>query len=540
MPQIPSFSRSHTCAMWRALGTEPSLTSQILEQLLETLSREIPYKESKSFLLGSGSERVATPLPLAATCALDELMSVPEAAAAVLERFPTLFQSLLLRLGCSVGVQLPKFLQGREKRSQLGSAPRSLQPCSCAVETLKAMLERAGNDDVVRDVGNAGGWELMGIPERHHDGIALLAGAMARLCGPRLPPIVRSLIPVLGSVFECQRVTSTAFLAELLNHNVVNDLILLEPLLDALTALEKDSCLLVRILALRGLGNVTSGCPEKIRRHGSQLLASMVNGMDDKDDPNNLVALEAMSSLSKLLDHLEERDVQSMLLHIAIRIRPFFDSSLPRPGIPPGCSSMLLCRAHGATGIVPLELSHWNCAIGIVPLELSHRNCPTRIIPLELCHWNCPIGIVPLELSHWNCPNGIVPPELSHWDYPIGSVPLELSHRNCPTGIVPLELSHWNCPSGIVPLELFHWDRAIGIIPLELSHWNCPTGITPLELSHWNCPIGIVSLELSCWDHPTGIVPPGSCHWNCPSGIVPLGSCHWDHPIGIVLLGSSH
>ncbi|NXR36665.1 MROH1 protein, partial [Zosterops hypoxanthus] len=153
--------------------------------------------------------------------------------------------------------------------------------------------------------------------------------AMAQLCGPRLPPIIRSLIPALGSVFECQRVTSTAFLAELLNHNVVNDLILLEPLLDALTALEKDSSLLVRVLALRGLGNVASGSPEKIRRHGSQLLASMVNGMDDKDDPNNLLALEAMSSLSKILHHLEERDVQSMLLHIAIRIRPFFDSEHP-------------------------------------------------------------------------------------------------------------------------------------------------------------------------------------------------------------------
>ncbi|XP_053801907.1 maestro heat-like repeat-containing protein family member 1 [Vidua chalybeata] len=309
---------SPTCAMWRALGTEPSLTSQILEQLLEKLSREIPFKESKSFLPGSASERVATVPPLAATRALDELMSVPEAAAAVLERFPELFQGLLLRLGCSVGVQLPKFLQGREKRN--------LQPCSCAVQTLKAMLARAGNDDVVQDVGSAGGWELMGIPERHHDGIALLAGAMARLCGPRLPPIVRSLIPVLGSAFECQRVTSSAFLAELLSHKVVNDLVLLEPILDALTALEKDSCLLVRVLALRGLGNVASGSPEKIRRHGSQLLASMVNGMDDKDDPNNLLALEAMSSLSKILDHLEERDVQSMLLHIAIRIRPFFDS----------------------------------------------------------------------------------------------------------------------------------------------------------------------------------------------------------------------
>lgn len=70
-----------------------------------------------------------------------------------------------------------------------------------------------------------------------------------------------------------------------------------------------------------------------MRKHGAKLLASMVNGMDDKDDPHNLVALEAMSSLSKLLDHVEERDIQSMLLHIAIRIRPFFDSvRRRRPG----------------------------------------------------------------------------------------------------------------------------------------------------------------------------------------------------------------
>lgn len=66
--------------------------------------------------------------------------------------------------------------------------------------------------------------------------------------------------------------------------------------------------------------------PPQVRKHGAKLLASMVNGLDDKDDPHNLVALEAMSSLSKLLGHVEERDMQSMLLHIAIRIRPFFDS----------------------------------------------------------------------------------------------------------------------------------------------------------------------------------------------------------------------
>ncbi|XP_050193492.1 maestro heat-like repeat-containing protein family member 1 [Myiozetetes cayanensis] len=119
------------------------------------------------------------------------------------------------------------------------------------------------------------------------------------------------------------------FLLQLLNSKVVNDLLLLETVLDALTGRQKDSCLLVRVLALRGLGNVASGSPEKVRKHGPTLLASMVGGMDDKDDPHNLVALEAMSSLSKLLDHLEQRDIQSMLLHVAIRIRPFFDSEQP-------------------------------------------------------------------------------------------------------------------------------------------------------------------------------------------------------------------
>ncbi|NXQ84812.1 MROH1 protein, partial [Nyctibius grandis] len=156
-----------------------------------------------------------------------------------------------------------------------------------------------------------------------------LCSAMARHAGPRLPLIVKNLIPTLSSVFDSQRITTTAFFAELLSCNVVNDLLLLETVMDNMTGRQKDPCTLVRMLVLRGLGNIAAGSPEKVRKHGAKLLASMVNGMDDKDDPHNLVALEAMSSLSKLLDHVEERDIQSMLLHIAIRIRPFFDSEQP-------------------------------------------------------------------------------------------------------------------------------------------------------------------------------------------------------------------
>lgn len=88
----------------------------------------------------------------------------------------------------------------------------------------------------------------------------------------------------------------------------------------------------------------------QVGQHGAQLLASMINGLDDKDDPHNLVALEAMTGLSKLLAFTEERDVHSMLLHIAIRIRPFFDSV--RMALCPGSSRgrWLDCRLRRREG----------------------------------------------------------------------------------------------------------------------------------------------------------------------------------------------
>ncbi|XP_033011909.1 maestro heat-like repeat-containing protein family member 1 isoform X4 [Lacerta agilis] len=318
---------SCSCLMWRALASEPPLATQVLELLLEKVNRDVPYKENKSFLRGSGSERVATFFPLAATCALHEIMSVPECGQAIVGLYAELFVSLLLRVSCTVGVHLPKNMQSKERKSAGRGQPlRPLDPCSSAVETLKAMLTQGGSEEVARAVSASGGWESLRSMERHHDGVAVLASAMAKHAGPKLPLIVKTLSPMLNSIYDSQRLTTTAFFAELLSSNVVNDLVLLASVMDSMTARQRDPCTSVRMLALRGLGNMASGSPEKVRRHGAQLLASMMNGMDDKDDPHSLVALEAMGGLAKILGFLEERDVRSMLLHIAIRIRPFFDS----------------------------------------------------------------------------------------------------------------------------------------------------------------------------------------------------------------------
>ena len=180
---------------------------------------------------------------------------------------------------------------------------------------------------------------------------------------------------------------------------MVNDLMLLESLLDNLMARQKDTSARVRRLVLRGLANVALGSPDKVtvgqpsralllgkggraepqlvrrlgetqqpqarrvgswaagcgmawahrcvwppqvRTHGPQLLTAMIGGLDDGDDPHSLVALEAMVGLARLMDLVDAWDLRAVLLHIAVRIRPFFDSVGPPPLAVAAWSTLLL------------------------------------------------------------------------------------------------------------------------------------------------------------------------------------------------------
>ena len=68
---------SHTCTLWRALALEPSLTAQVLGLLLEKMSRDVPFKETRAFLLSSSPGREATLLPLAVSGAPGLMRTAP-------------------------------------------------------------------------------------------------------------------------------------------------------------------------------------------------------------------------------------------------------------------------------------------------------------------------------------------------------------------------------------------------------------------------------------------------------------------------------
>uniref|UniRef100_A0A674EIK6 Maestro heat like repeat family member 1 n=1 Tax=Salmo trutta TaxID=8032 RepID=A0A674EIK6_SALTR len=320
---------SWSCEMWIALGADSKLASQIMEMLMEKLNIMVPYVDKKESMMRGGLTKVATSHPLAMTCALKEMMLNGQSQDAVVSLFPQLFSSLLVRLGSSLGVTLPKDINsfGTNRKSPTKLAA-GFDVCGVAVEALRILLARAQLDHVVKPLDQEGAWDKMKDPQQHIPGVTLLARAMAKHAGPRLPAIVECLCPCLNNIYECQRVTITAFFSELLNHHVVTELMMMDVLMNNMMERISDPCCTVRMLAVRGLGNIAVGSPEKVHMEegGGGLLAAMSSGMEEKDDPGKRITLEAMSGLSKVLLYLDKKNVQLLVVYIFMKIKPFLES----------------------------------------------------------------------------------------------------------------------------------------------------------------------------------------------------------------------
>ncbi|KAI2655146.1 Maestro heat-like repeat-containing protein family member 1 [Labeo rohita] len=295
---------SWSCEMWIALGADSTVALQIMEMIIEKLNVMVPYVDKKESML--------------------------RPADAVVRVFPKLFSSLLVRLGSSVGVQLPKDLNSnsiisdRKTTNKMNLA--NFDVCGVAVEALRILLARAQLDAVVKPLDQEAAWDKMKDPQQHTTGVTLLSRAMAKHAGPRLPAIVESLCPSLCNIYECQRITVTAFFSELLNHHVVTELMILDMLMNNMMERITDTCGTVRMLAVRGLGNIAVGSPEKVNKYAKELLAAMSSGMEEKDDPGKLITLEAMSGMSKILLYLDQKNVHLLVVYIFMKIKPFLEN----------------------------------------------------------------------------------------------------------------------------------------------------------------------------------------------------------------------
>ncbi|XP_075772959.1 maestro heat-like repeat-containing protein family member 2B [Pelodiscus sinensis] len=157
---------------------------------------------------------LAAAAPLTATCAIFEVVSALQLSKSVQELFPELFTVLLQQISQTLGQKMP--LPRMRRRRRLFRKGQQLcegNPCRLSIEALEAVLLKAMNEKLIRTLWKQKTWMLLENPQTHHEGVCLLVRVLQR-SGLITVEIIQSLLPWVNSPSENQRVTSTAFFAQ--------------------------------------------------------------------------------------------------------------------------------------------------------------------------------------------------------------------------------------------------------------------------------------------------------------------------------------
>ncbi|XP_078055950.1 maestro heat-like repeat-containing protein family member 1 [Mustelus asterias] len=319
--QIPF--QTYMGEVWRSLLGDNTLVTTSVKYLLDNLKLLCDDRKEYHVRLVT---RSATQQSLAVICALHAMICSPESESLINILYPHLFSTVLIFLSSIVQVgftrDFPRIPNERKTFSQ-PEEPGDADVWNYTIEILQALL--ANGRKVDSNTAKKGDWDLMKSPEKHHEGVMLLASTMATCAVHHLISIVEQLIPFLVNVNERQRITVAAFFAELLNHSVMVELSLTDTLVSSLLRCLMDTSLTVQRLAVRGLGNVAIGAPQKVGKYSTKLLSTMIAVVHKYSKSNHLLAVEAMSSISKILDRPQESFADSILIDVALAIEPFFE-----------------------------------------------------------------------------------------------------------------------------------------------------------------------------------------------------------------------
>ncbi|CAM5124792.1 unnamed protein product [Natator depressus] len=313
---------SDTAELWRSLGGDPLLATQVLQALIEKI--KTPTRTEGSITSETEIDRhLAAAEPLSATCAIFEVVSALQSSKAVQELLPELFPVLLQHVSQTLGQKLP--LPTRSSPSQLR---RGLQltegnPCRLSIKALESVLFKGGNERLVRVLRKQRTWTLVENPKTHHEGVCLLVSLLLR-SGLITPEIIQSLLPWVNSPTENHRVTSTAFLAQLMSDPMLREKKFLKPVLHILEEKSHDRNSIVRQMAVRGLGNLVYGAPEKVKKHKKFLMVILIRALSDPFSSE--VIGESMKAVAKVLKELKEKDIGSSFRDLTQQIRTYFDN----------------------------------------------------------------------------------------------------------------------------------------------------------------------------------------------------------------------
>ncbi|XP_075772887.1 maestro heat-like repeat-containing protein family member 2B [Pelodiscus sinensis] len=312
---------SDTTELWRSLGTDPLLAPQVLKVLIERI--KTPTSQEGSTTSETETDlHLAAAEPLTATCAIFEVVSALQLSKTVQELFPELFTVLLQQISQTLGQKMPlPRMSSRRRLFRKGQQLCEGNPCRLSIEALEAVLLKATNEKLIRTLWKQKTWMLLENPQTHHEGVCLLVRVLQR-SGLITVEIIQSLLPWVNSPSENQRVTSTAFFAQLMTDPILREKKILKTALHSLEERSRDNNSIVRQMAVRGLGNLVYGAPEKVKKYKKFLLEALIRTLEDTFSSE--VIAESLKALANVLNELKGKDIGSSFRDLTTQIRKYF------------------------------------------------------------------------------------------------------------------------------------------------------------------------------------------------------------------------
>ncbi|CAM4540863.1 unnamed protein product [Lepidochelys kempii] len=258
------------CLREALTAPDPEALFQASSKMARVVSEYFPSEQATDFIeatlggLLSASPTCATAAGLWMKIILKEcggamLDKVPDILAILYRHVPTIQEGSLRQFL----VEAVSILAHHHQEAVISSLLSKCLPMDrLSIKALESVLFKGGNERLVRALRKQRTWTLVENPKTHHEGVCLLVRLLLR-SGLITPEIIQSLLPWVNSPSENHRVTSTAFLAQLMSDPMLREKKFLKPVLHILEEKSHDRNSIVRQMAVRGLGNLVYGAPEK-------------------------------------------------------------------------------------------------------------------------------------------------------------------------------------------------------------------------------------------------------------------------------------
>ena len=359
---------SETMMIWQCLAGDLRLAGEVVDVLLEIINHD----HDKSV---SQTQMVTQQHMIGATIALSLMLDTKKLEELARLELGVIVSALVMMMARGVGHQFST--RGSQLSLSKSDTCTKLDPVATSVTCLRSVFTSVGCASVASTLNTT-------TLSDYTCCVTLISKMMEAVCchAPHhVSALVNSHVQYIDSSHvDSMRVAAVAVLSAACEHQCGGDQSLYKGLHKTLVCCSGDTMPLVRRLSLHGLAFISVDMGED---EVSTSVKVLVSGVDD--DQCSTVSLTALRGLVKLLPHVSHDQLTTLVSSLALKVRPFFESSSEDHRA--AAINIYSCLGGGDTGTSDTARTRYLDYIsGVLLPILLHSNSPheaTRVACVE-------------------------------------------------------------------------------------------------------------------------------------------------------------